>query len=218
MFDLLPQIIIIFSIAGIIVVIARKIPKLSNLPEDVKISDVSGVSRKKIKTPSFINKAWAKIKSARHSKYFHQLLDLSEKILRKLKVVFLKLENKFSDWAEFLKEHSRKTKIRRSGIGIQINSGELENKENKPNEASAAGLYVVDNMESMDKAEERCIAAITKNHRDIKAYKELGYLYLKKNNPIDAREAFQQVLRLDHFDKEAEEQLRKMRMRKIRKI
>lgn len=214
MFELLPQIIIIVSIAGIIFIVARKIPSLSKIPEDIKVSDVSDSFKKKFKAPSFINKLWFKIKSFRYSEYSHKFLDFSEKVLRKLKFVFLKLENKLTDWAELLKEYSQKVKIRRQGIGVRINSDSEKNVESKIFHSSD----VTSSIEDLDKLEEKCIAAIAKNPRDIKAYKELGSLYIKKNNVPDAREAFQQVLRLDHFDKDAEEQLRKLRIRKVRKI
>lgn len=214
MFELLPQILIIVSIAGIIFVVARKIPSLSQIPEDIKISDVSGARKKKIKTPNFINKLWLKTKSFRYSEYFHKTLELSEKILRKLKVVFLKLENRAADWAELLKAQSQKVRIRREGIGIQINPEPEKDIESKIVHSSS----IADSAEELNKLEEKFIAAIAKNPRDIKAYKELGGLYIKKNNISDAREAFQQVLRLDRFDKDVEKQLRKLRIRKIRKI
>ncbi|MFH1175717.1 MAG: tetratricopeptide repeat protein [bacterium] len=215
MFDLIPQTIIIISIAGIIVVIARKIPQLSLL-EEKKVSDVSG--DKKAKTPRFANKVWLKIKGVKHSQHFHKLLDITEKFLRKLKVFFLKLENKITGWAEGLRQHSQKVKLRREGIEIQVkpeDNFDAGNSEEISINEKAVEKTVIQEEGSL---EEKYIAAITKNPRDLEAYRNLGNLYFKKDNVDDARDAFRQILKINPADSNAEMMLRKLRTRKVRKI
>lgn len=213
MFDLLPQIIIIASISGIIVIIARKLPLLSSIPKDAKISDISGKADF-IKTPGFLNKLLLTIKGFKYSEHFHRFLDLSERFLRKLKIVFLKLENKITDWAEFLRQQSQKVRIRREGIGIEIKNGGDDCPEVlRLDKKSGSGASAQEERE-IDLIEEKYIAEITKNPRDIEIYRMLGELYIKKNNISDAREAFRQILRLNPSDKDAGLKLMKLRVRK----
>jgi len=218
MFDLLPQIIIIASIAGIIIIIVRKLPALSSVPDNTKISDINKKSRK-IKVPSLLNRLWLKIKSFKYSDNFHKILELTEKILRKLKVVFLKVENKISQWAEMLRQHSQKVKARREGVDIEIKTS--NGGANNIALSSKKQLEVSDaekEAEEMDALEEKYIEEITKNPRNIEAYRKLGNLYIKKNSVNDAREAFRQILKLNPSDKDAGLKLMKLRVRKVKRV
>jgi len=212
MFDLLPQIIIIISIAGIIVIIARKIPQIPASKEKKKVDINSAES--KIKAPNSLNKVWLKIKGFRYSEHSHKILGFLEKILRKLKVFFLKLENKITNWAERLRIHSQKVKTRREGMDVKIESDGEENTQslNLDSHIKTSGENTA------DKTEEEYIAAITKNPRDLEAYRNLGNVYVRKNDIKDAREAFRQILRISPSDKDAEMKLRSLRIKKIKKI
>lgn len=215
MFDLLPQIIIIISIAGIIFILAKKIPALSSFSDNKKISDING--DKKIKTPDAIQKIWLKIKSFKYSAYFHKSLELSEKVLRKLKILFLKLENIISSWAESIRQQSQKVKIRREGIGIEVKS--KNNKEKIHITASDSKTAQEQReLEEFKKAEEEFIQAITRNPRDAENYRKLGELYAQKNNIDDAREAFRQILKINPSDKDAGLRLMSLRVKKIKKF
>ena len=72
--------------------------------------------------------------------------------------------------------------------------------------------------DAVSKMEEEYIAAITKNPRNLEAYRNLGNVYVKKNNINDAREVFRQILRIDPSDKDAEMKLRSLSINKIKKI
>lgn len=206
MFDLLPQIIIIISIAGIIVIIARKIPQASTSKEKKNVDINSADNR--IKIPNSLNKIWLKVKGFRYSDHFHKILSFMEKILRKLKVFFLKIENKITNWAERLRVHSQKVKTRREGMDVKIESGEEDSQDLKLNS----------HIKTSGETEEEYIAAITKNPRDLDAYRKLGNVYVNKNNINDAREVFRQILRINPSDKDAEMKLRSLRIRQIKKI
>jgi len=101
-FELITQIILIFSFFGIIILILRKIPVLTELPE----SSVKGELGFK-----FFKETKEKIKS---SKYFK--LDFFEiflqKILSKMRILSLKMENKMADWLKVLRERSQKKKTK----------------------------------------------------------------------------------------------------------
>lgn len=221
MFDLLPQLIIVASIAGIIAIIVRKLPTLSSIPDDMKIADINGKSEK-FKVPGFLHKLWLKIKSFKYSEHFHKLLDITEKFLRKLKVMFLKIENKTSDWAEALRKHSQNFKIRREGIEIEVKSADESANSSfvslkKSESRSSANKEDKDTSpadKELNALEEKYISEITKNPRNTEAYRRLGDLYIKKNNISDARETFRQILRLNPSDKDAGLKLMKLRVRK----
>lgn len=203
MFELIPQIIIIVSIAGIIVLVARKMPQISSLPEEKKTLDMNGTNQR-FKVPGILNRAKAKIKSFKRSKFLHDSLDFFEKILRKIKVVFLKIENKISELAEKVKQQSQKVKEKRKGIEISVNH---KIQDNEDNEVKFTNVQKQDNKDgskdNWEDIENKYIEVISNNPKDIIAYKKLGKLYQEHGNIEDAKEVYKQILKINPDDEEA---------------
>ncbi len=213
MFELIPQIIIIVSVAGIIVLVARKMPQISALSEEKKILDMSGTNQR-FKVPGILKRIKAKIKSFKRSKFLHDLLDSFEKLLRKAKVVFLKIENKITDWAEKIKKRSQQVKEQRKGIEIMVNH---RMQDSDDNEVKFTNVHKQDRLRSSsygvskEEIEQRYIDAISSNPRDIAVYKKLGKLYQEHGNMEDAKEVYKAILKIDVNDEEAKNQLSLLR-------
>jgi len=101
-FELITQIILILSFFGMVVLVFRKIPALIESPD---------VSSKKELRSKFLIKIKDRIKSSRYFKldFFEFFL---QKILSKIRILSLKIENKMADWLKRLRERSQKKKIK----------------------------------------------------------------------------------------------------------
>ncbi len=98
-FEFLAQIVLIFSLAGIIIIIFRKIPALVALPEVL--------SQKK--TPISLRMR-EKIRQFNPFKNFSSDLFL-QKLLSKIRILTLKTENKTFSWLQKLREKTQKKKL-----------------------------------------------------------------------------------------------------------
>jgi len=88
------------SFLGLGGIVAKKIPVLVNLPEErEKVQDLEGPSVKE------------KLKEASPLKNFSSKLFL-EKLLKKIRILSLKTDNKMFDWLQKLKEDNQIKKIR----------------------------------------------------------------------------------------------------------
>ncbi len=97
-----------------------------------------------------------------------------------------------------------------NGNGIKLEEelpGVLENKENKE---IAQEIPVSDE-------EKKYIDLIAENHKDVKAYRALGFLYLNQKNYGDARACFRRVLKLEPQDEEVKIKLDEIRGLKSKK-
>ena len=99
-FEQISQIILIFSFLGMIILVFRKIPVLAELP---KTSGKFGSNAK-------FKEIKEKIKNSKYFKldFFETFL---QKILSKIRILSLKIENKMADWLKKLRERSQKKKI-----------------------------------------------------------------------------------------------------------
>jgi len=202
MFELIPQIIIVVSIAGIIVLVARKMPQISSISEEKKTLDMNGANQR-FKVPGVLKRIKAKIKSFKRSKFLHDSLDFFEKMLRKAKVLFLKIENEISELAEKVKQKSQQVKEKRKGIEIIVNH-KIQSSEVTLTNVQSQNKDEEYNWEDVEK---KYIDAISNNPKDIIAYKKLGKLYREHGNTEDAREVYKQILKLNPDDEEAINQL-----------
>ncbi len=209
MFELIPQIIISVSIVGIIVLVARKMPQISSIPEEKKTLDMNGVNRR-FKVPGILKRTKAKIKSFKRSKFLHDSLDFFERLLRKSKVVFLKIENKITEWAEKIKKQSQKVKEKRRGVEVQVTH---KVQDSTDDEVKFTNVQKQDRLRSSsygvskEEIEQRYIDAISSNPRDIAVYKKLGKLYQEHGNLEDAKEVYKQILKINPDDEISKEQL-----------
>lgn len=104
MFNFFPQLIIILSVVGILIIIIRKIPVLAK--EEVFKEGVSFERRwvfLQQRLNYSIRKLRRKIEILKQKQYFKNFLAFLEKSLRKIRVLSLKIDNTVSGWIEKLK-------------------------------------------------------------------------------------------------------------------
>jgi tetratricopeptide (TPR) repeat protein len=191
MFELIAKLIIVFSTGGILVIIVRKIPAFRNISEeDIKSLSFNTASKGKISQ---------KIKKINYQNIIQSAVVKLEKILRKLRIIALRFDNRFERWIQILKdkEQELKTKTHLSKIQWIEKRKALKKKENK---------FILE--------EKKFIKTIVKNPSDVNTYRALGLLYLKQKNYKDAKASFKQILKIDSKDKEAKEKLEEIEKNK----
>ena len=99
MANLIATIILIFSLAGIIIMLFQKIPILAGLPKTAK--DFSG--------ELFWRKLVGAMKNIPGLKSFSFEIFL-QKILSRIRILVLKIENKIAGWLQELRERNQKKK------------------------------------------------------------------------------------------------------------
>lgn len=103
LYSIIPPILIVISLAGIIVFLMKKSDKVSRLSIEEIIREEE--ERKiMMEDAGFFQKITLKIKGAKRDDFKHVILALLEKITRKSRVVFLKLESKFGGWSANIRE------------------------------------------------------------------------------------------------------------------
>ena len=100
MVDLIVSLILIGSITGIGVIVFRKIPVLTNLPEDSPSDSFKPL----------VKGLYKEIKNIPGLRSFSSETFL-RKTLSKIRILSLKTDNKTSSWLQRLKERSQKEKI-----------------------------------------------------------------------------------------------------------
>lgn len=113
----------------------------------------------------------------------------SEKLLRKLRIWFLKVDNIVNHWIR---------EIRTSTQEIQEAELEKEREEQRAEQGPAVvqmsgGI----SPEELKKEEQRLILEIAKNPKDAQLYRTLGNLYMRLEQFQDARESFLSALKLE---------------------
>jgi len=184
----IPYIIIILGLIGIIVLVLRKIPTL------VKISSEASAS---VSSAPFTEKTVNLIKNKiAHPNYWLAFLNWFEKSLRKTRIVFLKIDNFFVALIAKSRESSKNLAEKSKTWVSERRMSRIEK------------LKMLAELRRTDEEKEDMLLSILRqNPRDIKAYKELGCLYLEKKNFQDAKSAFAEVLKINPEDELAKEKL-----------
>jgi len=121
-FEHIAQIILIFSFLGMAVLVFRKIPTL------VESSDIPA---KREPGVNFLKGLKERIKNSRHFKadFFEILL---QRILSKIRILSLKIENKMADWLKRLRDRSQEKKIKKEdNFWEELKKSTNETNENK---------------------------------------------------------------------------------------
>jgi len=217
-----PWVVAALSLAGVAVIILKKIPVLLKLP--VKPPDGQ--------PPSFLLKSLAqkiilRLRGLRFSSYLPAISAWFEKTLRKLRLLLLKIDNVFVKligssrektqiWTvrsrAWMEQHRLK-KIKKLEVLEKLDQAEIietiqkakedvkngNGKNEKKPEISKPEL----SEEELKYAEETsCIDMIARDPRNIEAYRRLGFLYCEQGNKEDAKNCFKQVLKLNPDDLE----------------
>lgn len=207
------QILILVSLLGIGVIILRKIPALLSLPEKPK---------EILPSQPFFSRLKRKIKGWQYSEYRGKILAWLEKLLRKTRLLFLKIDSFFLAGIEKARErsqlwkvksrawveHKRQKKIKKLEALQKIEKAELIDKLKETKKGDQAEIGV----EHLAKKEKELIKTISQNPKDPELYKELGSVYLEAKNFKDAQQAFEEAFKINPNDLEAKENLEKIKI------
>lgn len=219
--NLMPWVALAIGLAGVIIIIFRKMPVLLKLPPKPENADA----------PSIFARIKLRVKSLKYSGYQPILSTWVEKILRRLRLIILKIDNFFlvsihkareksQVWTirsrAWMEQH-RLRKIEKLKILEKLDKAEVletiqkakeEVKEQEKNQGSTEPSLSLSAEESEEK---QLIDLIAKNPRDIDSYRRLGFLYCKQGNKEDAKNCFRQVLKLEPGDLEVISKMKELK-------
>ena len=222
MFNLILYFLIGFSLIGLGIIVYRKIPLLARLSEEEMI--ILGRKRGVIQ----------KLQEINYKQHWLNLIVNLEKFLRRIKIIFLKIENLLSKWINGLrrmsqvmtqksKEWIKQRELKRRAIQQsqnvkeKISTGTSEevsvkiNKKEKEEEVSRLSeegeeISIVE-LNKPIKEEQKWIDLIVENPKNITAYKFLGLLYWRQYNYSDAKASLEIAVKLGSKDKKVKEVL-----------
>lgn len=218
LYSIIPPILVVLSLVGIIVFLVKKAPAMDSLREKLRKEESGDVPEKNI---------WKRIfqqgKDINDKEINHRFLLILEKITRKFKIIFLKLENLFTHWSELIRL-KRKIKedqvalVEKDNKNILLVEDEVsevfKRKQKKKNPITKIENILLkeneelivseDNIpspkkqiEKKDLFEKILIERIAANPKDIEAYERLGEYYFEIENWNYAKECFKQVIKLN---------------------
>ena len=226
-FNIILYLLVGFSLIGLVIVIYRKIPTLANLSKEEMVI----LGRKK-----GIIERLREIDFKQH--WLNFIISL-EKFLRRLKIVFLKIENLLSRWIVHLRNRSqimsqkskewvkqKEAKRRkpekeelshktRAEIPVRIKKEELEVKIEQEEEKDEDELSLSE-LKKPIQEEQKWIDLIVENPKNITAYKFLGLLYWKQHNYADAKASLETAVRYGSKDKKVKEILKQLKGMEIK--
>jgi len=232
-YSLIPPVLIVLSIIGIIVFLVKKSSRVNEIVEE----DLS-INEDDISEKGFLGKIKYKIKSIRGEDIKHFFLGIIERIVRKSRIIFLKLESKFGEISNNIRSKRQNKMMRKSNderkaedkannIFRKLGRNRYESLENKKAPLEIKKLYEEDEKEvkpmlsekitvpepreeMKDKLEEILIERIAVNPRDIEAYERLGEYYVDIKNYDDAKECFKQVIKLNPGNRNVKYKIRRL--------
>jgi tetratricopeptide (TPR) repeat protein len=204
------------------VIILRKIPLLLKLP----------VKPQEGQEQVFLFRAIAqrimlRLRGLRYSSYQPALAAWFEKILRKLRLLLLKIDNVFvrmigssrektQIWTvrsrAWMEQHRLK-KIKKLEVLEKLDQAEIietiqkakedvKNGNGKKEKKAEVQKPEISEEEIRLAEETSCIDLIARDPRNVEAYRRLGFLYCEQGNKEDAKNCFKQVLKLNPDDLE----------------
>jgi len=181
---IIPYLIIILSIVGLVFIVSRKIPTLIKLPAEPDQNALPGVPLRE----RAVNLA----KTISHPNFWLVFLGWLEKTLRKARILFLKLDNFFISLIAKSREKS-------SEMAEKSKEWMSERRMQKIGKLK----MMADLRRTAEEKEEMFLSILKQNPRDIKAYKDLGQLYMDQGNTHDAEAAFKESLKINPEDEVA---------------
>jgi len=210
---------IFFSLIGLGVIVYRKIPVLARLSDE----EMAILNRKK-----GVMEKFKEIDYKQHGLNF--MIGL-EKFLRKVKIIFLKIENFLSKCIDFLRNRSqimtqksrewirlREEKRRQEKEVVSDKSEEVISVKINKEEEKEVELEMLEEDDDLPiselkkpiKEEQQWIDLIIEDPKNITAYKFLGLLYYKQHNHSDAKASLETAVKLGCKDKKVKEALREI--------
>lgn len=196
MLILIPSLITIASVVITGVIIHRRIPK--DIEEWNKI--VAGEDF----GPTFYQKALA-VASEKSKKI---ALNVSTKLVYRLKIGTLKTDNFFGKLLQFIRYHKQSMQTEQpaeksilSSKTAQLSAEQRGNVLVQNDSVVVPARLPVLEQHSFEGLEQRYINQLAYNPKDVSIYKKLGWLYLENNRPMQSREAFKTAVKLGSKDK-----------------
>lgn len=225
----IPYIIAAVGLIGLSVILYRKIFALVNLSkEEMDILDRKrGVIQR--------------VREVDYKQHWLNVIILLEKFLRRIKILFLKIENLLGKWIQRLrsksqlmtqksrewikqKEMKRRENKQESSLNKQSEGKEevsIRVNNNKSDVQAEPIMYEEDDDLSISelkkpiREEQKWIDLIVENPKNITAYKFLGLLYWKQHNYSDARSSLEMAVKLGSKDRKVKETLEQLVKLKI---
>jgi len=189
---LIPYLIIILSLAGIIYIVFKKVPILVKLPQepDASLPQISW----RAKTLDMIKDQIA------HPNYWLAFLGGLEKTLRKIRIIFLKLDTFFISLIAKSRERSKDLTLKSKSWMSERRMLKIERLK-----------LLADLRRTPEEREEVLLRILKQNPKDVKAYKDLGLLYVEQKNLQDGKSAFEEVLKINPDDEVAKANLEEIK-------
>ncbi|MCK5122814.1 MAG: hypothetical protein KAQ87_01535 [Candidatus Pacebacteria bacterium] len=194
-FDIVPQAVIVFSMAIIILILGRNISKVKETPDDFLFEN-RDEKKEKEKFLYLCKRLTRRINKEKYQEKVDSFWVWFEKVLRKLRIKFLRLDNKIVSALDKVKEKNVENEV------------EIEESKNDDEKLKSENMYV-DNKIAEEKDENKLdtenkkgrekeyIDLIMKNPVDIKSYWKLGIVYSRRKNYKDAISCFRQITKID---------------------
>ena len=203
MYLIIPLSILAVSVVVISVIIGRKFSYLKKLdPEVIDSNNTNGLMAVTGFWHEFLPEASDFIKGVDTSEYRKFYLSLSEKLLRRLRVVSLKIDSL---------THRLITKIKSSNKAIAIVEAERERESGATPDTGVQEqdkpIIILSREEKLKQKEQELIIQIAQDPKDPELYKKLGNVYLQLKNPDDAAESFKVALKLKPDDEKTKKNL-----------
>ena len=201
------------------IIVYKKIPVLANLSEE----EITILIRKK----SIIQR----IKGIDYKHYWLNFIISLEKFLRRIKIIFLKIENLLTKWISWLRNRSQ---IMTQKSKEWIRQKEAKRRKDKKNITKETIIKVnrekiIDFLPELDeddlpieelkkpiKEEQKWIDLIVENPENITAYKFLGILYWKQHNYSDAKASLEMAVKFGSKDKKVKDILKELKKMNIK--
>lgn len=221
LYSIIPPILVVLSLVALIIFLMKKSSRVAELDlgeASKKGEDVSG----KFEARGIAEKE-------QKTKFGTKVLLILEKIMRWLKVVFLKMDNKLSSWSESVRQKRRINKERKIEFPRMEKMEKLEKKDEEvfferrmPRNMSEIRTEIEvpkrdeveqKTNEKKDLFEKILIERIAANPKDIEAYERLGEYYMEIESWNYAKECYKQVIKLNPGNSAV-----KMKMKKLERL
>jgi len=223
--NLILYFLIVLSLIGLGAIIYRKIPLLADLSKE----EMTILERKK----GIVQR----IREINYKHHWFNFIISLEKFLRRLKIIFLKIENLLTKWItslrtrskvtaqksrewirqkEMKRRKSQKSKIEdlkktKEGISIRINKEDDDERLEEEDDQMP-----LSELKKPIKEEQKWIDLIVENPKNITAYKFLGILYWKQHNYLDAKASLEMAVKLGSKDKKVKEILGEIKVMDVK--
>ncbi len=135
-----------------------------------------------------------------HPNYWLVFLGGLEKTLRKIRILFLKLDTFFISLIAKSRERSKDLTVKSKSWMSERRMKKIERLK-----------LLADLRRTPGEREEVLLRILKQNPKDVKAYKDLGLLYMEQKNLQDAKAAFEEVIKINPEDELAKENLEEIK-------